>query len=201
MDTSRTSPLLLPLVYCVCGYAQTAIPSHTVSNIQNVNGYLDICGVKEGAFSKDVGEALNRVPSSQIMESLQKAMDGSLADKNMCFAYLTGIAEGFKDGHEHGVVAAQFPEGFPKDEPAALKTLPLKQLNAASGAMKSDVHCLPEHISFGELNNTVVKYTRDAINKNGLMSLVPTYRMVQFALRDSYPCTADTSKTSANNVK
>ena len=79
---------------------------------------------------------------------------------------------------------------MPRDEPTALKSLSDKELEAASAAMKNDVPCLPEHITFGELSDVVVKYIRGQLVQHSLLSIAPTFRMVPLALRDTFPCPA-----------
>jgi hypothetical protein len=110
------------LLSSVC-FAQVA----SVDQIVLAGGFLDICGHPAGQFSKAQGETVKNAPPSQLMNTLNKVMLDTVADNSLCLGYVAGLIEGWKEGHEHGVVVAQFPDGWPKDEKKALATLPLKQ--------------------------------------------------------------------------
>jgi hypothetical protein len=120
--------LLLPCV----SFAQIA----SISKLLTADGFLDVCGGSESQLSKEQVAAMKSAPPSQAMDALKKGMDDRLAEEAMCIGYVAGLTEGWKEGHEHGVVAAQFPDGWPRDEKKALSALPEKQLQAASAAMK-----------------------------------------------------------------
>lgn len=143
--------LIACVVFSGCCFAQTA----RVPDIQDAGGFLDVCGLKDTQVSKKSVEAVKKAPPGEVIDTIKKAMADSVADHALCLAYLTGLVEGWKEGHEHGVMAAYFPAGAPLPEalPAALKSLPDKDLEAANAAMKNDVPCLPDHITFGELND------------------------------------------------
>ncbi len=113
----------------------------------------------------------------------------------MCLAFVSGLEKGWKEGHEHGVVAAQFPEGWPKDEKKALDALPLKQVQAGKAAMAVDVPCVPDYITIGQKRDIVVKYIRDQQKQgNFLIPLALTSRVLWLAFREAFPCPALAAK-------
>ena len=107
----------------------------------------------------------------------------------MCIGYVTGLIEGWKEGHEHGVTAAQFPDGWPQDEEKAVKALPLKQLQAANAAMKVDVPCVPDYVNVGQERDILVKYIRERQTKNPLISVALTRHVIWLAFQQAFPCT------------
>jgi len=156
-----------------------------VSKLQTAGGFLEVCGPPATTLSAAQVEALKSAPPSGL-DPIFKQMDNRMAEVTMCFGYLTGLVEGWKEGHEHGVIAAQFPSGWPKDENKALQTLPLKQLQEVSAAMKSDVPCIPDYVTIGQEQDIVVKF----IQKNMLLTLARTTRVVWLAFQETFPCAA-----------
>ena len=191
--------LIACIVFSGCGFAQTA----TVPEIQTAGGFLDVCGRKDLQASKKSMEAVEKAPTGEVIDTMKKAMDDSVADHALCLAYLAGLVDGWKEGHEHGVLAAHFPAGvpLPRDVSTALKSLSDKEVGAASAAMENDVPCLPEHLTFGELKDTAVKYIRDQLTPNPFLRSVPTFRMVPLALRDAFPCPGGTPLTQPPNAR
>ena len=117
---------------------------------------MDLCGLADTQFSKEQMEALKSVAPSQFMAKLDKVMADKIADMRLCIGYLSGLEQGWKEGHEHGVMAAQFPEGWPKDQTKALAALPLKQLQSGQIAMRIDVPCIPDYVTIGQKRDIVV---------------------------------------------
>jgi hypothetical protein len=109
-----------------------------VPKIQTAGGFLDVCGSSETQMSAAQLEAVKKALPSEMPEALYRQMDNRMAEVTMCFGYLGGLIEGWKEGHEHGVIAAQFPDAWPTDEQKALAGLPLKQLQAVNAAMNTD---------------------------------------------------------------
>lgn len=107
----------------------------------------------------------------------------------MCLGYVTGLTEGWKEGNEHGVTAAQFPDGWPQDEEKAVKALPLKQLQSANAAMKVDVPCIPDYVTFGQLRDILVKYIREEKEKKPFITAAMTHRVIWLAFQQAFPCT------------
>jgi len=93
-----------------CCYAQTT----PVSKIRFVAGFLEVCDVKDNQLSKTRTEVLKNT-TGNVMDALKKAMDDQLAEVSLCFDYLSGLADGWQEGHEHGVIAAHFPAAYPSD--------------------------------------------------------------------------------------
>ena len=106
----------------------------------------------------------------------------------MCVGYVAGLTQGWKEGHEHGVTAAQFPDGWPQDEEKALKALPPKQLQTANAAMKVDVPCIPDYVTIGQERDILVKYIRDTQSKNPFMTAAMTHRLIWLAFQQAFPC-------------
>lgn len=136
-----------------------------------------------------------KVPASEFLDKLGKEMADRTAEVTMCLAFVSGLEQGWKEGHQHGVVAAQFPEGWPKDEKKALAALPLKQLQSGEAAMTIDVPCIPEYVTIGQERDIVVKYIREQKSKgNFLIPLAPTSRTVWLAFQETFQCPAQPTK-------
>lgn len=174
--------LALPILFLssIC-FSQVA----PISKLQTAGGFLEVCGRADTALSKDQLETAKAAPPSQAMDALKKAMDDSLVETAMCLGYVAGLVEGWKEGHEHGVTAAQFPDGWPKDEKKALSALPLKQLQAATAAMTVDVPCIPEYVTIALERDILVKFIRD----NPLIGIAMTNRVMWLAFQQAFPCT------------
>lgn len=164
------------------GLAQIA----PVSSIQTAGGFLEVCGSPDTQMSVAQAEALKKALPAEMPSALSKQMDNRMAEVMMCFGYLAGLTEGWKEGHEHGVVAAQFPKGWPSDEKKALAHLPLRQLETVQAAMNVDVPCIPESITIGEERGIVVKFIRN----NMSLTTALTRRVVWLAFREAFPCSA-----------
>jgi hypothetical protein len=160
----------------------------TVSNVQTAGGFLDVCGQPDTQLSKAQTEELMKVPPSQFADKLGKEMANKTADVSMCFGYLAGLIEGWKEGHEHGVIAAQFPEGWPKDEKKALAALPLKQIQAAQAAMGTDVPCIPDYVTIGQERDILVKYIRE--KGSPFIRVALTSHVFWLAFQEAFPCPA-----------
>jgi hypothetical protein len=122
------------------------------------------------------------------VDALKKATDDRLAEETMCLGYMAGLIEGWKEGHEHGVTAAQFPDGWPQDEKKALSTLPLKQLQAANAAMNVDVPCIPDYVNVGQERDILVKYIRDQQKTNLFIGIAMTHRIIYLAFQEAFSC-------------
>jgi Ssp1 endopeptidase immunity protein Rap1a len=168
------------LTLFVCCVAQAATPSA----IEDARGFLDVCGLKDQLSKENMAEL-----------TIEKALAAKLADTNLCYGYLMGLIDGWKEGHEHGVVAAHFTAGFPEDEFAAFKAMPAKERQDMSEAFKTDVPCLPDKITIGELRDIVVKWIRDS--KDPFLSELRTSRAVELALRAAFPCTSSKAASPA----
>jgi Rap1a immunity proteins len=160
----------------------------TISNIQMASGFLDVCGRSESQFSKAQSETVKNALPSQMMETLKGVMDERVTDESLCMGYVAGLIEGWKEGHEHGVMAAQFPDGWPQDEKKALGTLPLKQLRSATAAMSVDVPCIPDYETIGQERDIVVKYIREQQAKNPFINAAMTHRVIWLAFQEAFPC-------------
>jgi len=141
-------------------------------------------------LSKEQAATLKSAPASQIIETLNEVTAQRTAEVAMCLGYLSGIEQGWKEGHEHGVIAAQFPDGWPKDEKKALAALPLKQLQAGTAAMTVDVPCIPDHVTIVQRRDIVVQYLRN----EPFTGLASTARVVWLAYQEAFPCPAQTPK-------
>lgn len=156
----------------------------------NAGGFLDVCGHPVDRLTKERMDKVNREPASNFMTALNSALAEQLADHDMCIAYVVGLEDGWQEGHEHGVIAAQFPGAWPKDEQAALKTLPLKQLETGSTAMKTDVPCIPDYVTTGQRVDIILEYIREQEKQNPFYRAVPMRRVIYFAYQKTFVCPA-----------
>jgi hypothetical protein len=157
-----------------------------VSRIQTASGFLEVCGSPDTQMSAAQAAALKKASPSEMASAMSKQMDNRMAEVMMCFGYLAGLTEGWKEGHEHGVVAAQFPKGWPNDVKKGLAHLPLKQVETVQAAMTVDVPCIPDSTTIGEERDVVVKFIR----KDMSLTTALTSRVVPLAFREAFPCSA-----------
>lgn len=185
-------------LFCLSGVCSAQIAS--VSKLATADGFLEACG-QEGALSKEQAETVKNAPPSQIMEKWNKAMDDSVSEATMCLGFVAGLHLGWKEGHEHGVVAAQFPDGWPKDEKKALAALPLKQLQAVTSAMNVDVPCIPDYVTIGQERDIIVKYIREQQKTNPFINLARTSRVAYLAFQETFFCPAQPTKSTPDPAK
>ena len=180
------------LIVClVCLSSACLAQVASISQLVTAGGFVDICGLSDGQSSKEQAEALKQAPPSATTDALSRALADKTADFALCVGYVVGVSQGWKEGHEHGVVAAQFPDGLPKDEEKAVKALPLKQLQAAHAAMARDVPCIPDYVTVGQERDIVVKYVRDQEKKgNPFIRMVLTPHIVWLAFQAAFLCPA-----------
>ncbi|HEV1992993.1 MAG TPA: PEGA domain-containing protein [Candidatus Acidoferrum sp.] len=177
-----------------CAFAQTTMSSMTsdFQDIQTAGGFLDVCGLKESQAPKKSVDVVAKAPAGEVLDTFKIAMDATLADRKLCYGYLAGVIDGWQEGHEHGVMAAHFPAGIPRDKSdpfrLELKSVSLNELQAMGAASKNDVPCLPDHITIGQTSDVVIKYIRDYSLKNPFWRIMLTSRFVAPALRDAFPC-------------
>jgi hypothetical protein len=160
-----------------------------VSKLLYAGGFLEVCGAGDTQPSTEQIATMKSAPPSKAMDALTKALDDHLAEETMCVGYVAGLTEGWKEGHEHGVAAAQFPDGWPKDEDKALKALPLKQLAAADAAMKVDVPCIPDYVTIGQERVILIKYIREQQKTNPFVGMALTRHIIWLAFQQAFPCT------------
>jgi len=166
-----------------------------ISSILTAGGFLDVCGRPDESLSKEQLGAVKSVPPSQSMDKLKAAMTDRMTEVVMCLAFVSGLAQGWKEGHEHGVAAAQFPDGWPEDEKKAFSSLPLKQLQAATAAMSRDVPCIPDYVTVGQQRDILLKYIRDQEKQgNPFITLALTSRVLWLAFQEAFPCPAQATK-------
>src|SRR5438105_14867355 len=96
----RTFALCL-IIVSTGSFAQ--ITTAKPSDILAAGGFVDVCS-DNTKFSKKNSEALKSVRPDEIMAMFQRALDAQLADQTMCLAYLQGVIDGWREGHEHGVI-------------------------------------------------------------------------------------------------
>jgi hypothetical protein len=189
----------------ICAFAQ-AVHAQTVniSELQTAGRFLDACGASADSLSKKATDALQdslaRATPDQVQAKFQKAMSDSVADEALCLGYLTGLKEGWEEGHVHGVEAVFFPDGVALDISDGVKSLSTKELEAANKAMNNDVPCLPEHATLGDLKDGVIKYMRDQIRANPVLSIAPTSRLFPTSLRRAFPCTNNQPSGSGSSA-
>ena len=180
--------VLLPF----CCFAQTAsspIAPVSPQKLQSIGGFLEVCGREWTKVSKVRMEAMRKAPLGEVSDTFEKVLAAGIADQFVCSGYLTGLYEGWKEGHEHGVLAAKFPAGVPRDLSTALKSLSDEELESTLAAFDNDVPCIPDHITSGELREVVVKYLRREVEGKILFfEILLTSRMFPEALREAYPC-------------
>lgn len=169
--------------------------SAPINDLRTAGGFLEVCGQPETTISKKQLETLKNAPPSQTMDAFNKALSDRTTEVAMCFAYVAGMIDGWKDGHEHGVAAAQFGDEWPKDEKKAFEALPLKQLQSASAAMSRDVPCIPDYVTIGQERDIVVKYIRDQQSKgNFLIGIALTPHVMWLAYQEAFQCPAVAAK-------
>jgi hypothetical protein len=166
-----------------------------VSDIQQASGFAKICGRKSTVSEENL--AVLKASRGDITQLMYKATDAALVDVATCVAYLTGIIDGWQQRHEHGVDAVAFPKGIPDIEhyQQRIHSLSTEQLNVVVSGMNADPMCVPEHISTGEVLNVVVRYIQGQIAKNPAMGIALTARMVHPALKGTFRCPNEQSKT------
>lgn len=166
-----------------------------VSKLQTAGGFLEVCGAPETQLSAAQLAAAKKALPSEMPEALYRQMDNRVAEVAMCLGFLGGLTEGWKEGHEHGVIAAQFPDGWPSDEKKALAALPLKQLQEANAAMNTDVPCIPDYVTLGQERDILVKF----IQKH-MVTIALTRHVVWLAFQESFPCPAHPSTPRPSDV-
>jgi hypothetical protein len=159
-----------------------------LSTLLTAGGFLEVCGSTEIAMSAAQAAAVKNASPSEMPQKLYQETDNRVAEVAMCYGYLEGIIEGWKEGHEHGVAAAQFPNGWPTDEKKALAALPVKQLDAVRAAVTVDVPCIPDYVTVGQEREIVVKYIQSMTKANFFMAEVHTPRVVYLAFQQAFPC-------------
>jgi hypothetical protein len=181
-DEALMKTLIACLVLSGCCFAQTA----NVSDIQGAGDFVRICGHEPTQLSPKSVDTVSKAPNSSVMDTINKAMRD--ADHLLCLGYLAGMVEGWREGHERGVLITHFPTGIPSDLTAALKSLSDREFKEVGRELESDVPCLEEHITMGEMLDTMIKHIRAEFDKNPLMKMVPTSRIVSFVLPKAFPC-------------
>ncbi len=153
-----------------------------------VSGFLEVCGREFTQLSKERMEAWAEGPPGEYIDAMRKALAGGVADQYVCRAYLWGLYEGWKEGHKHGVLAAKFPAGIPRDLSTAVNSLPGEELEATAAAFENDVPCIPDDTTDGELYDIVVKYLRDHIEGRPFSNFLLMRTVFPVALREAFPC-------------
>jgi hypothetical protein len=195
----KIAPAALLLLSPIPAHEQAAkatdITTANVSDIQQAAGFAKICG-RKGTVSEE-NLAVLKASRGDITQLMYKAMDANLVDRATCVAYLTGIIDGWQEGHEHGVAAMVFPKGIPDIDhyEQAVHSLSTEQMNVANSGMNADPMCIPEHISTSEVLNVVVGYIQAQIAKNPARGIALTARMVHPALKGTFRCPNEQSKT------
>jgi len=179
----------IALVACLFLSSVCSAQVASISKLQTAGSFLEVCGRAETQLSKEQGESVKNAPVGQTIDALKQAMNDNLREQTMCLAYVAGLIEGWEEGHEHGVTAAQFPDGWPKDEEKALKALPLKQLQSANAAMKVDVPCIPDYVNIGQERDILVRYIREQQANNPFIGVAMTHRVMWLAYQQAFPCT------------
>lgn len=195
-------PLALALVVlCASSTCSFAQKPTTASDIGSAGGFLAICGAKSGQFFKKNMDAIKDAPPGEVTDAITREITARSAETSLCVGYLTGLIEGWQEGHDQGVFAAHFPAGVPRNETdpfhADLKSVSRDELQAMSAAIKNDVPCLPDRLTTGEAMEVVIKYIRDFSLKNPFWKAFPTSRFVAPALRGAFPCPASATGTVA----
>ncbi len=168
----------------------------SISKLSTAGGFLEVCG-RPDESPKEQLDSVKSTPPSQSLDKIKAAMTDRMTEVAMCLAFVSGLEQGWKEGHEHGVVATQFPEGWPKDEKKALAALPFKQLQAGQAAMTIDVPCIPDYVTIGQERDIIVKYMRESEKKgNFFLSLDLTSHMMWLAFQDAFPCPVQPAKPS-----
>lgn len=158
------------------------------SDVQTVAGFLDVCGLPENQMPPKNVEAMKNAPATDTVKIRKKAMTAKVTDEVLCVGYVSGLYEGWKEGHDHGVLVANLHAAVPLDPSPVLKSMPTKEITAIDTEMKTDIPCVPDHVTFGDLKDAVVKYFRDELKKTPFLGLVPTSRLFPYALLNAFPC-------------
>lgn len=189
----RAAKMLLTLSVLLpnAGFAQVA----PISTIWTAGGFLEVCGLADTALSKAQLDTAKNAPPSQVMEKLEQVTTDRTTEVIMCLSFVSGLELGWKEGHEHGVAAAQFPDGWPKDESKALAALPLKQLQAAQAAMTVDVPCIPDYVTLGQKRDIIVKYIQEQEKQgNFAIPMAFTWRVAWLAFQQAFYCPTKETK-------
>lgn len=183
----RMVGFLFILIICstVCS-GQSAKPS----DLQSVGGFLDFCDLRDGQTSKKTAEAMGNLPPGDVIEAIKKVQADALANLSLCLGYVNGLYEGWKEGHDHGVMATHLHSAVPLDWRPALKSMSAKELDILDAEIKTDVPCVPDRATFGDLRGVVAKYLREEVKKNSLSTLALTSHLFPYALRAAFPCPA-----------
>jgi len=161
-------------------------PAASLSDIRTVGGFLEVCGIGDSQSSKFTMERVKHDPDFKI----EKMFEEKLREQSLCLAYSLGLYEGWKEGHDDGVLTAHLPDGvvpFPDIQPA-LKSIPQKELAAIKSQMHTDIPCDPEKQTAGEIRDALVSYARTVSNSNPFSGVIPMSRFVHPATLAAFPC-------------
>lgn len=188
----RFQSVIAVFLFWVCAPTPSQAQNVTTTDLSTAGTFLENCGLKEGVPSKKNVEAMKANPNAS--EALRTGLSNITADYVVCVAYIEGVIAGWKEGHEQGVVVAHFPQGIPDDLDAARSSLPPEEKHNIHLAIEIGQPCFPEHLTLGQLRETVVSYIRDETTKNPLMNTVRTARFIPRALLQAFPCPVSKGK-------
>jgi len=171
------------------------------SDLQSVGGFLGVCGLPESQLSPKSVETMKNAPATDTMKIIKKAMADKLTDEALCVGYITGLYEGWNEGNDHGVMVAHTQAAVPLNLTPVLKSMSLKEIEAIEAESRTDVACVPNHATFGDLKNTVTAYLRSQVRSNPLLRLALTSRLFPYALLHAFPCPATPPEPKSNRAK
>jgi len=161
-------------------------PAASLSDIMTVGGFLDVCGIGDSQASKFTMERVKHDPDFNV----NRIFEEKLHEQTLCVAYSMGLYEGWKQGHDDGVLTAHLPEGvvpFPDIQPA-LKSMSAKELGSIKTQMHTDIACDPDKQAAGDVRDALVSYARQISSKNPFASMIPMARLVHPATLAAFPC-------------
>ncbi len=72
-----------------------------------VGGFLEVCGIGDSQASKFTMERLKHDPDFKM----EKVFEEKIREQSLCLGYSVGLSEGWKEGHNDGVLTAHLPDG------------------------------------------------------------------------------------------
>jgi hypothetical protein len=164
----------------------TDYPVASLSDIRSVGGFLAVCGIPDAQSSKFTMDRIKHDTDFNV----NKIFEDKSREQALCIAYSVGLYDGWKEGHDDGVLTTHLPDGivpFPDLQPA-LKSMPAKELASMQAQMHTDIPCDPYKQTAGDIRDALVKYARNISSTNPFSETIPMSRLVHPAMLSAFPC-------------
>jgi hypothetical protein len=161
-------------------------PAAALSDIRSLGGFLSVCGLPDSQASKFTMDRVKHDPGFDVY----KVGEEKIREQALCVAYSVGLYDGWKEGHDDGVLTTHMPDGivpFPDLQPA-LKSLSTKELATLGVQMHSDLPCDSDNQTAGDVRDALVKYARNISNSNPFSGTILMSRLVHPAMLSAFPC-------------